>query len=143
MTTKTILVGLLLLTSFIVFSDSANSISIKCNSTVPLGELRNVESYKKSLPSLVNQLFRIDASKNHYSKLENSLERVVSIEMHPFIGAVHLAFVNHLKLTITPDMIWHLIASGTANYINQNAERLRLLSDWIKRGMFFKDCLFF
>lgn len=105
--------------------EAGSVVSIACNSSVPLGDLRNVESYKKTMPALVEQLFRINASLTMHSRLENALDRVVSIEMHPFIGAVHLAFVNHLKLTVTPDMIWHLIASGTANYINQNAERLR------------------
>lgn len=101
------------------------TITIKCNSTIPLGELRNVDSYKKTMPTLIDELFKINASFNHYSKLENDLGRVLSVEMHPFIGAVHLAFVNHLKLTISPDMIWHLVASGAANFINQNAETLR------------------
>lgn len=115
----------LVLACFGGLSESAASISIKCNSSVQLGELRNVETYRKSLPSVIEQLFRINSSYNHFSKIEDNMERVISVEMHPFIGAVHLAFVNHLKLTISPDMIWNLIASGTANYINQNAERVR------------------
>lgn len=103
----------------------ATSISIKCNASIPLGELRNVDSYKKTSAAVIEQLFKINATYNHFSKLEDNLERVISIEMHPFIGAVHLAYVNHLKLTLTPDMVWHLIASGAASYINQNAEAVR------------------
>lgn len=114
------LVGIL-----VAVSESVTSISIKCNSSVPLGELRNVETYKKASSSIIEKLFRINSTFNHFSKMEDDLERVISVEMHPFIGAVHLAFVNHLKLTLSPDMIWHLIASGTANYINQNAETVR------------------
>lgn len=116
---------LLVLVAVLNCSLALESIRIQCNSSVPLGDLRNVDSYKKTLPTLIEQLFKINSSHTHYSRLENNLQRVVSVEMHPFIGAVHLAFVNHLKLTITPDMIWHLIATGTANFINQNAERLR------------------
>lgn len=120
----TVMIGLLL-ACFWGLSESVASISIKCNSSVQLGELRNVETYRKTLPSVIEQLFRINSSYNHFSKIEDNMERVISVEMHPFIGAVHLAFVNHLKLTISPDMIWNLIASGTANYINQNAEKVR------------------
>lgn len=106
-------------------ASQATSISIKCNASIPLGELRNVNSYKKTSAAIIDQLFKINATYNHFSKFEDNLERVISIEMHPFIGAVHLAYVNHLKLTLTPDMVWHLIASGAASYINQNAEAVR------------------
>jgi hypothetical protein len=45
--------------------------------------------------------------------------------MHPFVKAVHQAYSDHLRLNITPDMIWYLIASGVATHINLNAEQLR------------------
>ena len=106
-------------------AEQQHHVKIKCNSSIPLGELRNVDSYRKTPSMLIEQLFRINRSNNHFSKIESGLERLISVEMHPFIGAVHLAYVNHLKLTITPDMIWNLIASGTANFINANSETLR------------------
>ena len=50
---------------------------------------------------------------------------MLKVEMHPYIQAVHLAYANHLPLVLTPDMIWHLIASGVAMHVRKNPDRLR------------------
>lgn len=42
-----------------------------------------------------------------------------------FLQAANLAYSFHYPLTITPDVIWLLIAQGFAQHINQNAERFR------------------
>jgi hypothetical protein len=52
-------------------------------------------------------------------------KEMISMEMHPFIQAIHLAYSNHLPVILTPDMIWYLIATGTSIHIRKNAERLR------------------
>ncbi len=44
---------------------------------------------------------------------------------HAFIRAVNLAYDKHYPLTLSPDMIWLLIAQGFALHININAEALR------------------
>lgn len=44
---------------------------------------------------------------------------------HPFVEAVHMAYAQHLPLVISPDMIWYLISSGVAKYINAHAEQVR------------------
>jgi hypothetical protein len=44
---------------------------------------------------------------------------------HPFLRAVMLAYALHRRLTISPDMIWLLIAQGAAAHIRANAEKLR------------------
>ena len=41
------------------------------------------------------------------------------------IEAVPLAYVLHLPLILTPDIIWYCISSATATHINLNSEELR------------------
>ena len=45
--------------------------------------------------------------------------------LHPFIQALHNSYAYHQNFTITPDMIWLLIAQGFSTHINQNPEKLR------------------
>lgn len=44
---------------------------------------------------------------------------------HPFVESVHMAYARHHSLTISPDMIWLLIAQGFAVHVNENTEALR------------------
>jgi len=46
---------------------------------------------------------------------------------HALLSAVHLAFSQHLPLSITPDVIWLTIAQGFAQHVNNHAEELRAL----------------
>jgi Domain of unknown function (DUF4419) len=50
---------------------------------------------------------------------------VAGIALHPLIEALHLAFNDHRPVSLSPDMIWLLIAQGTANHFNANADTLR------------------
>lgn len=47
------------------------------------------------------------------------------VEYHPVVAATTIAFSDHRMLTLSPDMIWLLIAQGFANHVNANAEKLR------------------
>src|SRR6516165_10769781 len=47
------------------------------------------------------------------------------VAYHPFVAAVHRAFMDHRPLCLSPDAIWLLICQGVANHINANAEQLR------------------
>ena len=62
---------------------------------------------------------KIEACSKYHSKL------VASVRFHPFIAALHLAFNDHRPLSLSPDMIWLLIAQGLAAHINCYAEELR------------------
>lgn len=44
---------------------------------------------------------------------------------HSFLGAVHLAFCEHLPLVLSPDDIWLCIAQGFGIHVRSNAEALR------------------
>lgn len=44
---------------------------------------------------------------------------------HPFMATMHMAYAQHYPMTISPDMIWLLIAQGFANHVNENAEAMR------------------
>jgi hypothetical protein len=47
------------------------------------------------------------------------------VAFHPFVAAVHHAFMDHRPLCFSPDMIWLLICQGVANHVNVHAEELR------------------
>jgi hypothetical protein len=47
------------------------------------------------------------------------------VAYHPVVAAVHLAFMDHRPLCLSPDTIWLMIIQGVANHINANAEKLQ------------------
>jgi hypothetical protein len=47
------------------------------------------------------------------------------VAYHPFVAAVHHAFMDHRPLRLSPDLIWLVICQGVANHINAHAEDLR------------------
>ena len=68
----------------------------------------------------VNQLTRpVEACSRYHGRL------VAGINFHPVVAAIHLAFNDHRRLVLSPDMLWLLVAQGLANHINTNAEELR------------------
>src|SRR5262245_41819057 len=50
---------------------------------------------------------------------------LVPVEFHPGLAAIHLAFVDHRPLVLSPDIVWMFLAQGAADHINANAETLR------------------
>ena len=50
---------------------------------------------------------------------------LIAPSFHPFLQAVHNAYALHRSLSISPDMIWLLIAQGFSTHVNQNPEKLR------------------
>lgn len=64
---------------------------------------------------------RIEAS----SHGAGETQLVDDIWFHPFIAALHHAYADHRPVSLSPDMIWLLIAHGLATHINVNAEQLR------------------
>ena len=61
----------------------------------------------------------VEACARYHGRL---LDRV---PLHPFVAAVHKAFMGHRPLCLSPDMIWLLIAQGVANHINAHPDELR------------------
>ncbi|GAA1401098.1 DUF4419 domain-containing protein [Catellatospora coxensis] len=45
--------------------------------------------------------------------------------VHPLLGAIGRAFVDHRPLVLSPDAVWITIAQGVAQHIRLNAEELR------------------
>ena len=54
-------------------------------------------------------------------------EQLISAGGNPFASAVYMAYAQHRSLSLSPDMVWLLIAQGFALHVNQNAEKLRKL----------------
>lgn len=52
---------------------------------------------------------------------------VASAGVNPFVRAVQMSYAEHRPLSISPDMIWLLIAQGFAAHVDANADSLRHL----------------
>lgn len=50
---------------------------------------------------------------------------VADVAYHPVVAAVHLAFMDHRPLVLSPDIIWLMICQAVANHLNAHAEELR------------------
>lgn len=57
--------------------------------------------------------------------IPTSGEKLIPTYFHPFVATMHLAYDKHYPMTISPDMIWLLIAQGFAAHVNQNPEKMR------------------
>lgn len=62
---------------------------------------------------------RVEACSRYYGQL------VAEVYFHPVVAAVHLAFMDHRPLVLSPDIVWLMVAQGFANHVNANAEELR------------------
>jgi hypothetical protein len=67
---------------------------------------------------------RIGASVEAYSASATH-NKLVSSQLHPFVGAVYASFRDHRPLILSPDMVWLLVCQGFAEHVNHNAEELR------------------
>lgn len=54
-----------------------------------------------------------------------SVKDALTFGTHNFLAAINTAYDNHLPLTISPDMLWLVIAQGLSQHVNNNAEELR------------------
>jgi len=60
---------------------------------------------------------KLEACSTDPSKLISGLPRQIK---NGFVAAVHVAYVNHLPLVLSPDMIWLLIAQAFAIHVDLN-----------------------
>jgi hypothetical protein len=67
---------------------------------------------------------RMEASS--HKGAQTSFLRFSTFKVHnPLIAAAHLAFAQHLPLTLSPDVIWMVIMQSVSQYVNHNSERFR------------------
>jgi hypothetical protein len=57
--------------------------------------------------------------------LKVDADSLVTFGSHSFISGMREAYWHHRPITLSPDMIWVLIAQGFSHYVNANAEALR------------------
>ena len=50
---------------------------------------------------------------------------VAGIQAHPLVDTLHLAFVDHRPVVLSPDAIWLTLVQGVATHIAENADALR------------------
>lgn len=102
----------------IVFSKINAQIKIVCDdvklATKPLSEV----SYVKAIETRIGGKFEACEF-----KLRNEL--FVETDIHPFVSSLYIAYADHRKISISPDMIWLLICQGFSTHVNINSEKLR------------------
>jgi len=97
---------------------------------------------KKERETAINQDKKLDWQKKHELLQDKSYQpegvpvrvieatakeevMLVKSNFHPFMNTLHTAYAKHYPMTISPDMIWLLIAQGFANHVNENGEEMR------------------
>ena len=91
--------------------------------TFPVNE---VEVCKKSLPlSPLKKVIRQITKNDKIEASSKATKSLVKSRFHGFMEALHYSYANHYPLTLSPDMIWLLIAQGFATHVNENSELLR------------------
>lgn len=102
----------------IIISKLNAQIKIVCDdvklATKPLKEV----SYVKAIESRIGGKF--EACEFQF---RNNL--LVETELHPFIDCLYIAYSDHRRITISPDMVWLLICQGFSIHVNNNVEKLR------------------
>lgn len=94
------------------------------NNNITLGSLPDSENDETTPAKVIKGLLKLNESMIKYIRMEND-EKILKVDMNPFVHSVHLAYAHHLQLVIIPDTIWYLISSSIAIHINKNSEELR------------------
>lgn len=102
----------------------------KADTPLPVKPYIDVLIQKTILPKQKKSYFSTTKDSSHLSQLEAypiavEQDSILATGIHAFVGAVHLAYKSHRPLTLSPDMIWLLIAQGFAIHVQENAESLR------------------
>src|SRR5262249_40929519 len=84
-------------------------------------ELAELQQRRSQLAAPLDARFQsaspgIEACSRYHGRL------VADVAFHPVIAALHRAFSDHRPVSLSPDMIWLLIAQAVANHINAHAE---------------------
>ena len=58
------------------------------------------------------------------SKLDEA-KYISNLEGHPILKGYYQSYVNHMPVSVNPDILWMLIVQGFSRHIDQNAEKLR------------------
>lgn len=95
---------------------------------------RNIADVEGKLVELARRRAEVAANlESHFRTAPHGFEAcsryhgrlVADVSFHPLVAALHRAFCDHRPLSLSPDMIWLLIAQGVANHVNAHAETLR------------------
>ena len=58
------------------------------------------------------------------SKL-NEVKYISNLEGHPILKGYYQSYVNHMPVSVNPDVLWMLIIQGFSRHIDNNSEKLR------------------
>ena len=99
-------------------------ITFRVSDVEPVKEIQFKEtSYKQAVENCVDAGLGLYQPLEACSKYHGTL--LSEINNHAFVDCLRLAFQAHRPISISPDMIWLLIAHGFANHINENSEMFR------------------
>ena len=79
----------------------------------------------EKLDEILCRLTEIQVEDVQYMTSEYDDEKIIKCDIHPLILAAHIAYSDHLGLTLTPDIIWNCITNAVAVYISVYSEELR------------------
>jgi len=93
------------------------------------------KSLKKDNVSFVNivvndSLKKHDEIDNNFGTIEEDIKYDVGsgsliFKLHGFVQALHIAFANHITLSIKPDDIYHIMLEVISSIVNENPEKYR------------------
>lgn len=100
---------------------AASPVRVPGNAVAPATELLPTVAYDDALTALLGTS-TLEAWSRTTHKL---IPAQYGGYTHAFIDTLNVAYQNHYSLSLSPDMIWLLIAQGFATHVNQNQEALR------------------
>lgn len=93
-------------------------VKIVCDDVKPAAAPLSEVSYAKAIEARIGGKFEACDF-----KLRNQV--LVKTDLHPFVASLYIAYADHRRISISPDMIWLLICQGFSSHVNSNAEKSR------------------
>src|SRR3569833_1328511 len=113
-------------------SSHSAGVTFDVDSVVPSTTLQPTSPYRDIVHDLVSGHVRLESHSRKSTPLvllpsRKPIEmRMASTDIvHGFIETVNLSYNQHYPLTLSPDMIWLLVAQGVASHVLNSAEAVR------------------
>ena len=91
-----------------------------------LFEFTSLDSYLISEEDYENaKALSMEKKIYHCSSKLDEAKYISNLEGHPILKGYYRSYVNHMPVSVNPDILWMLIVQGFSRHIDQNAEKLR------------------
>ena len=71
------------------------------------------------------EILSIEKKIFHCSSKLDEERYIAGLEGHPILKGYYQSYVNHVPVSVNPDILWMLIVQGFSRHIDQNSESLR------------------